>query len=164
MSKMQVYEPKPGKLRGLWARPKRSRSRKPAGTANRGQATRGHRETLAGQAMGMLWTEAKVDAKPVGQISHRAWSTNLLRDGLLAIERQMSDEKQDTIVAQHREELEMVKRVMTLVDGYISTQPEDLLLAWDGGVMTWGELRMHISAALKAKVLNAAHKPSGDNQ
>ena len=58
-------------------------------------------------------------------------------------------------LVQHREELEMVKRVLTLVDGYVSTQPEDLLLAWDGGVMTWGELRIHLSAALKTKVLNS---------
>lgn len=56
----------------------------------------------------------------------------------------------------HREELEGIKRVLTLVDGYLSTQPQDLALAWDGGIMTYGELRHHLNAALKNKVLNVA--------
>lgn len=57
-------------------------------------------------------------------------------------------------VVQHREELKGIKRVLALVDGYLSTQPQDLALAWDGGVMTYGELREHLNAALKTKVLN----------
>jgi hypothetical protein len=58
-------------------------------------------------------------------------------------------------VVQHREELKGIKRVLTLVDGYLSKQPQDLLLGWDGGIMTYGELRKHLNAALKTKVLNA---------
>lgn len=42
-----------------------------------------------------------------------------------------------------------VRRVLKLVDGYLSTQPKDTLLAWRGGVMTWGELRQHLKAAEK---------------
>ncbi len=57
-------------------------------------------------------------------------------------------------VVQHREELKGIKRVLTLVDGYLSTQDQHLALAWDGGVMTYGELRKHLNAALKTKVLN----------
>ena len=52
------------------------------------------------------------------------------------------------------DELRAIKRVLKLVDGYISTQNQDLLLAWDGGIMTWGELREHIQCVLKASVLN----------
>lgn len=59
----------------------------------------------------------------------------------------MSD-KADTI-----EQLKAIRRVMELVDGYISTQNPNLLLAWDGGVMTWGELRWHILSALDLDVL-----------
>lgn len=52
------------------------------------------------------------------------------------------------------EELKGIKRVLILVDGYLSTQPPELALAWDGGVMTYGELREHLKAALKTKILN----------
>lgn len=52
------------------------------------------------------------------------------------------------------EELRSIKLVLTLVDGYLSTQDQYLALAWDGGVMTYGELREHLKAALKTKVLN----------
>lgn len=51
------------------------------------------------------------------------------------------------------EELAAIKRVLKLVDGYLSTQDQDLALAWDGGIMTYGELRRHLHAALKTKVL-----------
>jgi hypothetical protein len=47
-----------------------------------------------------------------------------------------------------RTELNGIKRVLKLVDGYISTQPRDLLLGWDGGIMTWDEIREHIKAAI----------------
>lgn len=57
-------------------------------------------------------------------------------------------------VVQHRKELNGIKRVLALVDGYLSTQPQELALAWDGGIMTYGELRNHLHAALKTKVLN----------
>lgn len=52
------------------------------------------------------------------------------------------------------EELKGIKRVLKLVDGYLSTQDQYLALAWDGGVMTYGELRKHLNSALKTKVLN----------
>ena len=42
-----------------------------------------------------------------------------------------------------------VRRVLRLVDGYLSTRDQDELVAWDGGLMTWRELRRHVKAALK---------------
>jgi hypothetical protein len=56
-------------------------------------------------------------------------------------------QKLPRMVSISRPELTGIKRVLELVDGYISTQPQDLLLGWDGGVMTWKEIRMHIKAA-----------------
>lgn len=47
-----------------------------------------------------------------------------------------------------------VRRVLRLVDGYLSTLDQDTLTAWGGGMMTWGELRQHVKAA--AKVMRAA--------
>jgi hypothetical protein len=42
-----------------------------------------------------------------------------------------------------------IRRVLALVDGYLSTQNPDALLAWDGGMLTWDDLRHHVQAALK---------------
>lgn len=41
-----------------------------------------------------------------------------------------------------------VRRVLRLVDGYLSTRDQSELIAYDGGMMTWGELRQHVKAAL----------------
>jgi hypothetical protein len=51
-----------------------------------------------------------------------------------------------------------VKRVLRLVEGYLATLPQDTLAAYDGGMMTWGELRKHVEAALKLFPLH----PKGD--
>lgn len=42
-----------------------------------------------------------------------------------------------------------IARVLALVDGYLSTQPPNKLLAWDGGMTTWDDLRHHVQAALR---------------
>lgn len=42
-----------------------------------------------------------------------------------------------------------IKRVLALVDGYLSTLPRDRVVAWDGGMLTWDDLRHHVQAALK---------------
>ena len=42
-----------------------------------------------------------------------------------------------------------IRRVLRLVDGYLSTRDQTELVAWNGGMMTWRELRWHIKAALK---------------
>lgn len=52
-----------------------------------------------------------------------------------------------------QKELEAIGRVLELVDGYLSTLPQKALTAWDGGMMTWEELRMHVQAARKLKCL-----------
>ena len=65
----------------------------------------------------------------------------------------MSDNTADTI-----EQLRAIRRVLELVDGYISTQNPNLLLSWGGGVMTWGELRWHIRTALDFNVLDFGDK------
>jgi hypothetical protein len=45
------------------------------------------------------------------------------------------------------------RRVLRLVDSYIGANlPHDALLAADGGIMTWREVRQHIAAAMKLKV------------
>lgn len=44
---------------------------------------------------------------------------------------------------------EAVRRVLRLVDGYLSTDDQDTLRAFDGGLTTYGELRQHIKGALK---------------
>lgn len=51
-----------------------------------------------------------------------------------------------------------IKRVLTLVDGFLSTLPGDTLAAWDGGVMTWNELRRHVKAASKLGILKPLRK------
>ena len=51
-----------------------------------------------------------------------------------------------------------IKRVLKLVDGFLSTLPEDTLAAWDGGVMTWAELRRHVQAASKLGLLKPLRK------
>lgn len=53
-----------------------------------------------------------------------------------------------------KQDLDGIKRVLKLVDGYLSTQDQELVLAWDGGVMTYGELRKHLQAALGTNILN----------
>lgn len=55
-----------------------------------------------------------------------------------------------------RAEKQAVLRVLKLVDGYVSTQDQRLLLAWNGGTMTWGELRQHLKAAIKLMRRDAA--------
>jgi hypothetical protein len=55
-----------------------------------------------------------------------------------------------------RAELRGIRRVLVLLDGYISTQKDQhILLAWDGGLMTWAELREHAKAAIKILTPNA---------
>lgn len=49
----------------------------------------------------------------------------------------------------HDQHREAIGRVLRLVDGYLSTLPQDALAAWRGGMMTWGELRQHVKAAIK---------------
>lgn len=56
------------------------------------------------------------------------------------------------------EQLRALRRVLRLLDGYISTQDQDLLLAYAGGLMTWRELRRHIRSALKLPVLKQHRK------
>lgn len=45
-----------------------------------------------------------------------------------------------------------VRRVLRLVSGYLSVMDPDFLLAYDGGLMTVGELQTHVRAALKLKL------------
>lgn len=52
-----------------------------------------------------------------------------------------------------KEQLEGIARVLDLVDGYMGTQPQQTLLAFDGGLMTWAELREHVQYARKLPVL-----------
>jgi hypothetical protein len=52
-----------------------------------------------------------------------------------------------------------IKRVLLLVDGYLSTQNPDALLAWDGGMTTWDDLRRHVQAA--ARLIRTAPNPEG---
>lgn len=47
------------------------------------------------------------------------------------------------------QDLRAIRRVLVLLDGYMSTENQDALLAWDGGMMTWRELRQHAKAAIK---------------
>lgn len=53
-----------------------------------------------------------------------------------------------------------IARVLALVDGYLSTQPPNKLLAWDGGMTTWDDLRHHVQAALRL----AGSQASGDGK
>ena len=41
-----------------------------------------------------------------------------------------------------------VRRVLKLADGYASTERQHVLMAFEGGVMTWAEIREHIQAAI----------------
>ncbi len=42
---------------------------------------------------------------------------------------------------------EIIRDVLTLVDGYLAQQPPDTLTSDGQGVMTWAELREHIAGA-----------------
>lgn len=61
--------------------------------------------------------------------------------------------------ASTRERRQAVRRVLKLVDGYLSTQDQNLLLAWDGGMMTWGEIRQHVQMAIKLTADPKIRKP-----
>jgi len=52
-----------------------------------------------------------------------------------------------------REELIAIRRLFRLIDGYISTQDQDMLLGWDGGLMIWPEIRQNNKIALKTSIL-----------
>lgn len=41
----------------------------------------------------------------------------------------------------------IVRDVLTLVDGYLATQPQDALTTDGRGLMTWAELRQHLAGA-----------------
>jgi hypothetical protein len=57
-------------------------------------------------------------------------------------------QKLPRMVSISRTELVGIKRVLELVDGYISMQPDqENLMTWNGGLMTWWEIRDHIRAA-----------------
>lgn len=56
------------------------------------------------------------------------------------------------------EERAAIKRVLTLVDGFLSTLPGDTLASWDGGMMTWAEVRKHVKAASKLGLLKPLRK------
>jgi hypothetical protein len=48
-----------------------------------------------------------------------------------------------------RAELQAVRRVLRLMDRYISSQKLDVLVSFDGHLWTRRELRQHVRAALK---------------
>lgn len=53
-------------------------------------------------------------------------------------------------------EIEAVKRVLEMVDGYLGVEDQDALHACDGYVvMTWGELRQHIKGVLRLSVFKS---------
>ena len=66
----------------------------------------------------------------------------------------------EILMATNREKRLAIRRVLKLVDGYLSTQDQDLLLAWRDGLMTWGEIRQHVQAAIRltADVKHRMHK------
>lgn len=45
----------------------------------------------------------------------------------------------------------IVRRVLRLVDGYLSVMDQDTLHGYDGGMMTIAELRQHIKGALRLR-------------
>lgn len=52
-----------------------------------------------------------------------------------------------------KEAVEVYRRVLWLVDGYIRTNlSQDELVTFDGGLMTWREIRQHIKSARGMKV------------
>ena len=55
-----------------------------------------------------------------------------------------------------------VRRVLRLVDGYLSTRDQDELVAWNGGMMTWGELRQHVNGALM--LMRKQRQREGDSE
>jgi hypothetical protein len=52
-----------------------------------------------------------------------------------------------------REAILAYRRVLRLVNGYLGKQKQDLLLTDGKGLMTWGEIRAHVNAALEMKVI-----------
>lgn len=59
------------------------------------------------------------------------------------------------------EEMSAIGRVLDLVDGYLSVEDQDALRGWDGGMMTYQELREHIELAHRVirRALRPAPKP-----
>lgn len=51
-----------------------------------------------------------------------------------------------------REALRVSRRVLTLVNKYLYRQRQDLLVTDGRGLMTWGEIRHHVRAALSLRV------------
>jgi hypothetical protein len=60
----------------------------------------------------------------------------------------MSDE-----TPSEQEQLDAIKRVLDLVYGYIGTQNQGALLSYDGGLMTWGELKEQLDFVRQFPVL-----------
>jgi len=55
-----------------------------------------------------------------------------------------------------------VRRVLVLLDGYLSTEKPDTLTAWDGGWMTYRELRQHAKAAIKLLPITSPDRGPGN--
>jgi len=48
-----------------------------------------------------------------------------------------------------KEAVATYRRVLKLVNGYLGRNTDkNTLVGWDGGIMTWGEIRFHIRGAL----------------
>lgn len=57
------------------------------------------------------------------------------------------------------EEKAAVRRVLRMVDGYLARQPQDTLLTDGRGLMTWGEIRLHVRGARKLLTEKCGPKP-----
>lgn len=66
----------------------------------------------------------------------------------------MSDElkglmKEHEYRVSSKEAIVVYRRVLRMVDRYLKSQRQDLLVTEGRGLMTWGEIRHHIKSALK---------------
>jgi hypothetical protein len=53
-----------------------------------------------------------------------------------------------------------MRRVLRMVDGFLSKQPQDTLTTDGVGLMTWGEIRLHVQSAADLKVRRTRKEPS----
>ena len=61
--------------------------------------------------------------------------------------------KRDEWTLEPKEAVKVLKRVLRLVDGFLSKEKQSLLVTDGRNLMTWEEIRQHVKAAKKIKLL-----------
>lgn len=70
-------------------------------------------------------------------------------------------DKRDEWTLEPKEAVKVLKRVLRLVDGFLSKEKQSLLVTDGRNLMTWEEIRQHVKAAKKIKLLRKGKSEKG---